>query len=136
MARRNRAPMSIGQQFRFLGGFSRVIMGLSVVAIFLVWKQVESSRLRTELFKLETECTSLLAQNEQLMAARMNLSSFSVIRSQAERELGMVMPGGDPDWIVVSASRVIRGGIPAAPGNGSRESEPYDDPGGTVACIR
>lgn len=135
MARRNRAPMSIGQQFRFLGGFSRVIISLSVVAIFLVWKQVECSRLRTELYRLETECTSLLAQNEQLSATRMNLGRFSEIRGRAEHELGMVMPGGDPDWIVVSASRVIRGGSRPA-GVDGREGEPYDDPGGTVACIR
>ena len=136
MARRNRGPMSILDQFAFMGRYFWASVGISMVAIFLVWKQVESSSLRTRLFGLENECTSLLAQNEQLMATRMSLSSFSVIRSQAERELGMVMPACDPDWIVVSAGDVTRGGSRLRKDNNTRESEPYDDPGGTVACIR
>ncbi|MCA9785110.1 MAG: hypothetical protein KDC10_01000 [Calditrichaeota bacterium] len=135
MARRHQEPMSIGQQFRFLGGFSWLILSLGSLAIFMVWKQVECSTLRTSLFQLESECASLLAQNEQLKATRLNLGSFSVIRSQAEHELGMVMPAGEPDWIIVSASRVVRGAIPALPA-GERDHEPYEDPGGTVACVR
>ncbi len=107
MSTRRTQKIDLGQQLGFLGRLSTILLGGGLLALFLVWKQVECGRLRAELFEQQGKCSSLLAENGQLRAARLGLVSYSRIQRLAGEELGMVAADGRREWITVAGEGLL-----------------------------